>query len=88
MQKNKNRTKINKELKEEMNKLLNQKVKTICKESIYPLLNEHLSEKTADLMSQLSNMNSGNHDLHELVFNKVLKCFTKGTIKQLRESIK
>lgn len=87
MQNTKNRTKINKELKEEMNKLLNQKVNTICKESIYPILNDHITEKTTDLMSQLSNMDSGDHNLHELVFNKVHKCFTKGTIKQLRESI-
>ena len=79
--------KINKELKNEMNKLLNQKVNTICKESIYPILNEHLSEKSADLMSHLTNLNTGDDKLHEIVFNKIHKCFTKGTIKQLRESI-
>jgi formylmethanofuran:tetrahydromethanopterin formyltransferase len=81
-------TKISKELKEEMNKLLNQKVNTICKESIYPIINEQIIEKTTDLMSELSNFNTGNDKLHELVFNKIHKCFTKGTIKQLRESKK
>lgn len=83
----KKQSKINKELKDEMNKLLNQKVNAICKESIYPNLNEYLTEKTTDLMSQLTNLNTGDDKLHEIVFSKIHKCFTKGTIKQLRESI-